>query len=512
MNIAHFVAIPASVAPEQEILVDGAERYSYAELWQRVQRTAVALRDLGVRGGDRVAVLETNSARYVEACFATALLGGVFVPLNYRAKPPELEHMLAVARPTVLLVGDRYLSLALRLQAESPPAIVALSGNAADVPVLENLLPAVADLDEPVESDDATAILMFTSGTTSLPKAALLTHDDFTAYVCNQVELADGSDHGASLVCAPLYHIAAATNVMTCLFAGRRLVLLPQFHAADWLSAVQAERVTHAFLVPTMVKHLLEHPDFESFELTSLEQLAYGGAPMPLPVIRRAIERFPASVGFVNAFGQTETTSTLTLLGPDDHRLDGSDAELHLRRLQSIGKPLPDVEVRIVGDDGAELATGEIGELWVRTERVMKGYHRESGVESPLRDGWLPTRDLGWIDTDGYLFLAGRKDDTIIRGGENIAPAEIEAVLHSHTGVDEAAVVGLAHEEWGQVVGAAVVPRPGVTLEVDELLHFCRARLASYKVPQRLRLCEQLPHSALGKIVRAELRRLLEAD
>ncbi len=509
MNIAHFVAIPNSIAPEQTIVVDAGERLTYGDLWRRVQRTASLLQQQGVGPADRVAVLDTNSARYVEVCFATALLGAVFVPLNYRAKPPELEHMLAVARPKVLFAGARYLPQCRSLTAAAATQLLALASGVDGVPGLDDLLPADFDEVEPVDGDEATAILMFTSGTTSLPKAALLTHDDFTAYVCNQVDMADGSDRGASLICAPLYHIAAATNVMTSLFSGRRLILLPQFHPEEWLAAVQREGVTHAFLVPTMVKQLLERDDFERFDLSSLEQLAYGGAPMPLPVIRRAIERFPANVGFVNAFGQTETTSTLTILGPDDHRLDGPDAEARLRRLQSIGKPLPDVAIRVVGDDGHDVARGEIGELWVRTERVMKGYHREGGVESPLRDGWLPTRDLGWIDEAGYVFLAGRKDDTIIRGGENIAPAEIEAVLHSHGGVEEAAVVGLADEEWGQVVGAAVVPRPGVVLDVAELVQFCRARLASYKVPQVVRVCEQLPHSALGKVVRSELRRML---
>jgi acyl-CoA synthetase (AMP-forming)/AMP-acid ligase II len=215
----------------------------------------------------------------------------------------------------------------------------------------------------------------------------------------------------------------------------------------------------------------------------------------------------------VNAFGQTETTSTLTVLGPDDHRLEGPPAqvEVRLKRLKSIGRPLPDVELKVVDDDATELPAGHVGELWVRTPRVMKGYGTSSGTTSPLQqDGWLPTRDMGWIDEDGYIFLAGRKDDMIIRGGENIAPAEVEAVLYSHPGVDEAAVVGVPDVEWGQRVAAFVVPRPGVTLTADEVSEFCRQRLASFKKPEIIRFVGALPKNQMGKVLKKDLRAQLE--
>jgi acyl-CoA synthetase (AMP-forming)/AMP-acid ligase II len=232
---------------------------------------------------------------------------------------------------------------------------------------------------------------------------------------------------------------------------------------------------------------------------------------MPFPVIRRAIETFPATVGFVNAFGQTETTSTLTVLGPDDHRLGGTadEVERRTRRLHSIGRPLPDVEVRVVDDDGRILGTGEIGEIQVRTPRVMKGYAGQT--ESPLTaDGWLPTRDMGWVDEDGYVYVAGRKDDMIIRGGENIAPAEVETVLMSHPAVDEAAVLGAPDVEWGQRVAAFVVLRPGARATDDDIAAFCRERLASFKKPEIVRFVAELPKNQMGKVLRRELRPLLE--
>jgi acyl-CoA synthetase (AMP-forming)/AMP-acid ligase II len=284
-------------------------------------------------------------------------------------------------------------------------------------------------------------------------------------------------------------------------------VLVPQFEPRAWLDTVERERISHAFVVPTMLKQLLDQPDLERRDLSSLEILSDGGAAMPFPVIRRAIERFPRTIGFVNAFGQTETTSTLTLLGPDDHRLDGAadEVERRTKRLTSIGRPLPDVEVQIVDDEGRALAAGEVGEIHVRTPRVMKGYAGAGG--SPLvRDGWLPTRDMGWVDEDGYLFIAGRKDDMIIRGGENIAPAEVEAVLQSHPAVEEAAVVGVPDVEWGQRVAAFVVLRDDGACTADALGDFCRQRLASFKKPEIIRFLPELPKNPMGKILRRELR------
>ena len=511
MNTSNFVSIPATMFEDQEILVFDQHRFTYGQLWQNIQRLGNALRGLGVGRGDCVAVLQVNSHRYVEAYYATAAIGAVFLPINYRAKLPELEYMITTANAKVLLVGDRYHDTVatLRPKLTCVHTYVAMEGARDGMLHLDRMITeASPELDPPEVDDEDTTILMYTSGTTALPKAVLLTYNDFTAYVTANVELADGTPRGTSLLCVPLYHIAGATNVMTNMFTGRKLVLLRQFDAGEWLRTVETEQVTHAFLVPTMVKQLIDHADFSKYDLSSLQNLSYGGAAMPFPVVRRAIEMFPKTVGFVNAFGQTETTSTLTVLGPDDHRLDGTpqEVELRLKRLKSIGRPLPDVELKVVDDDGKELPIGEIGELWVRTPRVMKGYGSGGGHTSPLQDGWLPTRDMGWLDEDGYIFLAGRKDDMIIRGGENIAPAEVEAVIYSHPGVDEAAVIGLPDVEWGQRVAAIIVPRPGVTLTADEVSEFCRQRLASFKKPEVIHFVDALPKNQMGKVLKKDLR------
>ena len=509
MNTVNFVTIPSSIVPDQEILVFGSRRLTYADLNDQVARLCAVFKQFGLAHGDVVALLDTNSDLYIECYYAAAKAGLVFLPLNYRAKDAELEYMINTAQTKALLVGDRYLELVNKIQSRlSANTIVAIGDAARGLPRLADLI-AKADPDESeaeVEDED-TSILMYTSGTTSLPKGVQLRFRDFTAYVTANVEMADGTDRGASLVCVPFYHIAGTTSYMTNIWTGRKLIVMPQFDARTWLDLVQRERVTHAFVVPTMMKQILDEPSFANSDLSSLTNLAYGGAAMPVQVIRRAIEVFPKRVGFVNAYGQTETTSSLTVLGPDDHRLEGTpeQIELKLKRLNSVGLPLPDVEIHVRDEDGNLLPAGQVGEIIIRTPRIMKGYAGRDD-NARLLDGWRATGDLGWLDSGGYVFFAGRKDDMIIRGGENIAPAEIETVLMSHPAVDECAVIGVPSVEWGQTVKAFVVVRKGKTATEQELAEFCRSRLASFKRPERIEFIDTMPKNPLGKILRKDLR------
>ena len=511
MNTANFLSIPAMMLADQEILVFGGRRRTYGEMLSRVRRLAGALRQSGIGRGDVVAALHTNSDAYVETYYATATLGAVFAPLNYRAKPPELEYMIRAARTKAIFVGDRYADLFEDLRPRIPTieTVVGYESPREGWALYAELLEHDEEIEDAEVEETDVSILMYTSGTTSLPKGVLLTHGDFTAYVTNTTELADGSDRGAALVSVPFYHIAGTAQMMTTVWSGRRLVILPQFDEREWLETIAREKITNAMVVPTMLKKIVDHPELDRHDLSTLRNLSYGGAPMPLPVIRRAIERLPKAIGFVNAYGQTETTSTLTILGPEDHRLEGTreEVETKLKRLTSIGKPLPDVEFRVVDDEGKELPPGEVGELAIRTARVMKGYATESGeAMTALEGGWLRTRDMGWIDSEGYIFLAGRKDDMIIRGGENIAPAEVEAVLQSHPDVEEVAVFGLPSEEWGQIVAAAVVARSGRTLDEATLAEYCRQRLASFKKPEKIVFLPELPRNPLGKILKKDLK------
>jgi acyl-CoA synthetase (AMP-forming)/AMP-acid ligase II len=512
VNTTHFLTIPATIVPDQEIVVFEGCRQTYQETTTRVQRLAAALAARGISRGDRVAVLDTNSSRYLEAYFATSLLGAVFVPLNYRATAEELAYMVITADARLLMVGARYGSLVsgLRDRLLCVTHYVAMESPQPQMVCFEALVAQAAGDASEVEVDEEDVnILMYTSGTTGRPKGVMLTYGDFVAYVCGHTELADGTPRGAALLCVPLYHIAGIASMMTSCFSGRRLVILRQFEPTEWLETVQRERITQAFLVPTMLKRVLDHPDFGRYACASLEVLAYGAAPMPASVIRRAIAMFPPTVGFVNAFGQTETTATVTMLLPEDHRLEGSPQaiERKLQRLSSIGRALPDVEVRIVDPEGVDVARGEIGEITVRTPRLMKGYVSQSDATAQtIVNGWLHTRDMGWMDADGYLYLVGRKDDLIIRGGENISPAEVEAVLHTHPAIEEAAIIGVPDVDWGEQVMAIVVPRADSTLTVEEVIDWCHQRLASFKKPASVQFVRELPRNPLGKVLRKDLR------
>ncbi|HKD68914.1 MAG TPA: AMP-binding protein [Candidatus Binataceae bacterium] len=515
MNTISFLTIPAAVLPDQEILVFAEQRHSYAALADLTSRVSTVFKQAGLRPNDVVAALDTNSDLYVAAYYAAAKSGLTFLPLNYRAKALELQYMINTAKAKVLLVGDRYADLVMRLRSELTTIREYLSLGTADSHMhrLATLAQTAAPDEAEAEVDDQdVSVLMYTSGTTSLPKGVMLSFHDFTAYVTANVEMADGTDRGTALVCVPFYHIAGTTAMMTSIWTGRKMIVMPQFDAKSWLALVEKEQVTHAFVVPTMMKQLLDEPSFAKTDLSSLQNMAYGGAAMPLPVIRRAITVFPKTVGFVNAYGQTETTSSLTVLGPDDHRLDGSpeQVELKLKRLNSIGKPLPDVEVMVRDEYSNTLHPGQVGEICIRTPRIMKGYAGRAD-DAALSDGWRATGDLGWIDDDGYVFFAGRKDDMIIRGGENIAPAEVESVLMSHPAIEEAAVIGEPSEEWGQVVKAFVVVRPGQDASADDLRAFCTSRLASFKRPEMYEFLPELPKNALGKILRKDLRKGADA-
>ncbi len=515
MNTISFLTIPAAVLPDQEILVFNDRRHDYAALTDLVSRISTVFKQVGLQPNDVIAALDTNSDLYVASYYAAAKAGLTFLPINYRAKTLELEYMINTAKAKVLLVGDRYLDQIMRLRSDltTVKEYLALGTASSHMQKLASLAETAAPDENEAEVDDQdVSVLMYTSGTTSLPKGVMLSFHDFTAYVTANVEMADGTDRGTALVCVPFYHIAGTTAMMTSIWTGRRMIVMPQFDAKTWLQLVESERVTHAFVVPTMMKQLLDEPSFAKTDLSSLQNLAYGGAAMPLPVIRKAIAAFPKTVGFVNAYGQTETTSSLTVLGPADHRLEGSpeEVELKVKRLNSIGKPLPDVEVMVRDEYSNLLHPGQVGEICIRTARIMKGYAGRAD-DALLSDGWRATGDLGWIDEDGYVFFAGRKDDMIIRGGENIAPAEVESVLMSHPAIEEAAVIGEPSEEWGQVVKAFVVIRPSQSADADDLKAFCTSRLASFKRPELYEFLPELPKNALGKILRKDLRKGAEA-
>jgi len=415
----------------------------------------------------------------------------------------------------VLFIGRRYLPLISMYQGPvAPPLlserVIVLDGEASEGRGSYDELLAGSPPDErhfPEGDDEDTTVIMFTAGTTGVPKGVMLTHNSFASYLLATVSPADPDIEETNLLSVPLYHIAGLQAALAAVYGGRTLVIMRQFEPLQWLNLAQQYRANRAMLVPTMLKRLMDHPRFYGFDLSSLEVITYGAAPMPLEVIKQAIKEFPR-VRFINAFGQTETASTITMLPPQDHILEGTPEEIEkkLRRLSSIGRPLDDVEVRIADENGNPVAAGEVGEIVARGPRMMKGYWQEdAATREAIRSGWVYTGDLGYQDEDGYIYLSGRAKDFIKRGGEMISPEEVEQVLMSHPQVEEAAVIGVPDPEWGEGVRAILVPRSERVSE-EELTEYCRHRLAGFKRPRSFVFIDELPRNVLGKVLKRDLR------
>ncbi|MCP3913811.1 MAG: long-chain fatty acid--CoA ligase [Actinomycetia bacterium] len=514
MNLASLLDLPSMIVPESIVLIDttapgGTRQVTYEELREGVSKVAGLLMSLGVEQGDRVGVYATNSTECIEAMFGASALGATIVPMNYRAADEETAHLLADSGSKVVFSEARYQDLIEANRPDSLEHLILLDDGYGAQRDDADEYPLVNEVD-----DDDLATLLYTSGTTSLPKGVKLTHGALSGYIMGANDAADGSDLGRMILAAPLYHVAGLTSMLNALYSGRVTVVMAQFEAEKWLDTLAAQRATHAFLVPTMLARILDAPNLDSTDLSSLEAVTYGAAPMPPAVIRRAIDMFPDSVGFSGAYGQTETTSTVAVLGPDDHDLAGAADETErnqrLARLRSVGEVLDDVAVRVVSPDGQVLDTGEIGEVQLMTYRAMDGYW---GAEEKTRvtiddEGWVHTGDLGYLDDDNYLFLTGRAGDMIIRGGENVAPEEIEAVIYELPTVVEVAVVGIPDEEWGERIVAAVVLREGGTTEALDA--HCHEHLAPFKRPTAWHVIGELPRTSTGKVLRRNLIPVLE--
>ena len=492
MNLFTLLEMAADAMGDRIAISHGERDLSYAELVAAARRAAAQVR---AAGATRLAYLAVNGPAAPAALFGAALAGVPYVPINYRLTDAEIAALLARI-PGALLVSDVEVpGWASTSDGDPGVTIVSVQAFLAETLLYEGDAP---------DDDRSIAVELFTSGTTGAPKAAILRHDNLMSYILGSVDFRGAEADDAAIVTVPPYHVAGISAVLSSVYAGRRMVQLPAFDPADWLTLAARHRISNAFLVPTMLQRLVEYLGDAPPTLPALRALAYGGGRMPPAIVERAMDLLP-HVDFTNAYGLTETSSTIALLEPDDHRAARASNDPAVRaRLGSVGRALPTLEIAIRDEAGTVLPPGEAGLVFVRGPQVAGEYH---GLGSLLdAEGWFPTRDRGWLDDAGYLFLDGRADDVIVRGGENISPGEIEAVLAAHPHVRDVAVVAMPDEQWGEAVAAVVVLAPGSMVTAEALQALVRDRLRSSRVPALVRFVDMLPYNETGKLLRRVVR------
>lgn len=493
MSISLLLEMAASSNPDRTAIVSGDLRLTTQQLSDLADGGAGVIAG---SGAEHVAYVGTGGAALPVLIFAAARAGVAFTPINYRLSADGIQALIERLPEPLVIVDPRYRDM-----------VADASGR---LMTTDEFLDAARSSEPAAEfaDPDSVAIVLFTSGTTSQPKAVELSHNNLTSYVTGTVEFESAAESDAALICVPPYHIAGVGAALSNLYAGRKMVYLPNFDAQEWVRLINAEHVTTATVVPTMLDRIVATLEADGHELPSLRNLAYGGSKVALPLVRRALDLLPG-VGFVNAYGLTETSSTIAVLTPDDHRAAQSATTPEAaRRLASVGRPVPGIEIEIRDEDGNVLGAGQTGELFVRGEQVSGRY---TGIGSVLdENGWFPTKDIAMLDEEGYLFIGGRSDDTIIRGGENIAPAELEEVLVEHPHVRDVAVVGVEDPQWGQAIVAVVVPHPGAEPDAEELREHVRKSLRGSRTPDRVVFRDELPTTPTGKVLRREIIETLE--
>lgn len=512
MNVITLLDMARNCFPDRPALTCGNRHLTYQDIYGLSAKAARHIRDSEV---DHVSLIDISSPALPVAFFASARAGKPFAPLNYRLSKSDLSELLGRISPALVICGHDYqnqIKPSAKLSQISSDNWLGAEqgeGDAGEGGTNESGTDESGTdengADEDWDSDpEATAVLLFTSGTTGGPKAAILRHRNLFTYVTDSVEFMSAGPEEAVLTAVPPYHIAAVANMLSSIYAGRRIVQLPNFDADAWIDLVKTEQVTHAMLVPTMLARIADRLEARGETLPSLTSVSYGGGKTSRPMVEKILELLPHT-NFVNAYGLTETSSTVSILGPKEHReAIASDDPAVRSRLGSAGMPLPTLEVSIRDSQGEQVATGESGEIWIRGDQVSGEYQGQPSQLTP--DGWFRTNDGGRFDSDGYLYIEGRLDDVIIRGGENLSPGEIEDVLLTHDSIADAAVVGVADRDWGEQIAAVVVLKQGAQANEAEIIEHVRGQLRSLKSPDLVFFREELPYNSTGKLLRTVLR------
>jgi acyl-CoA synthetase (AMP-forming)/AMP-acid ligase II len=504
-TLADIVRRNARLYPGRAAIVDGSTVRSHLDLHSRACGLAHGIGALGLERQDRVAVLSRNRAEFLELYAACELGAFILVGLNWRLALPELARILSDCGARVLFHEAPFAEAAAQLRAQSGDALITISiddDESSRKGEFDRLAETKGDDDWSARPDDI-AYLVYTSGTTGLPKGVMLDHRGQSVAAASMALETGAQPDDRLLVVMPLFHIGARCKTLAYAYRGATLVLHRGFDPRGVLDALAAQQITALHLAPTMVQALVNEQERHAARIDSVRAIHYAAAPMPLPLLRRAIKTFGPV--FSQFYGSTESGPVGTVLHRHDHQPDGNDGQR--ARLASAGQPGIDSDIRIVAEDGHDCATGEVGEVLIKSVALMRGYwNNAEATAAALEDGWLRTGDMGYLDTNCFLFLVDRKKDMIVTGGENVYPREVEDALLQHADVASAAVVGIPDEKWGEAVLAFVVLKPGARLGERTLIEHTRSLIASYKKPKAVRFVEALPLLATGKVDKKALR------
>jgi acyl-CoA synthetase (AMP-forming)/AMP-acid ligase II len=491
----------AFLQPEKECFICGQDRLTYQQMEKRALQVAGWLQEQGVGHDDKVGFILKNGLAFVEIFYGIALSGAVGVPINFRLAADEIQYIVNNSDSKVLMIGHEYVDAIRSIRDQLPQVekvvVVGSDGEIPDMIRYESVFDRSVSY-TPCEqlSDEDACMIVYTSGTTGRPKGAVLTHKNLYMNSMNMIWESRMNPDYKQLIVAPMFHVAAmSTLVTTCLLRGTS-VIHQEFNPVAVLDTIQAERINYLFMVPAMWNFLFQVPNIDQYDLSSMTICATGASICPLELKKKIMKYFP-NAGIYDVFGQTEMSPCTTALHPEDS----------LRKTTSVGKPIINVEIRVVDDEMNDVPVGEVGEIVYRGPTVMKEYYKNlEATAEAFRGGWFHSGDLVRLDEEGFVYVVDRKKDMIISGGENIYPAEIEEVLYSHPGILEAAVIGVPDETWGEAVKAVVVPKPGVQLTAEEIIEHCKGHLASYKKPRYVEFVDMLPRNAAGKVLKRVLR------
>ena len=506
MSLTHGLHRAMQQRPNAVATICAGRRRSFAELGDRVARLAGALRALGMRDDDRIGILSLNSDRYLESYLGVYWGGGAVNPINIRWSAAEIAYSLDDCDTTVLIVDDKFKHAAADLQARSKGlrTIIYADDGATPEGMLsyEALIAQHAPIADAQRRGNDLAGVFYTGGTTGFPKGVMLSHGGMVSNALAGVAEGIAAEGFIALHAAPMFHLADVFFTNAGLLRGGTHVFIPGFDTLLALQTIQDEKVTEIGMVPLMIQLLVDHPQARDHDLSSVQQVLYGGAPISEAVLDRALKAMPPA-RFYQAYGMTELSPAATILPPYDHTPEGRERG----KIRSGGRATFGVDVRIVNADGNEVPRGQVGEIAARGPNVMLGYwNKPSETAAALRGGWMHTGDGGRMDEDGFVFVVDRIKDMIVTGGENVYSIEVENALAHHPAIAACAVIGVPDEQWGERVHAIVVLKPGASASGDELIAHCKERIANYKCPRGVEFRDALPVSGAGKLLKAQLR------